>query len=394
MGAWSFQFVVERLRAAGHDARALPFRGVGERAAELSPDLDNDVFLAETIATLEKEDLRDIVLVGHSFGSLIATLVTDRIPERIGHLVIIDGGIATDGQSIFGAIDRFRRGTPDPGAGGAALGALQPTQQGNGQLQRRLAAELHDHPFGLFHLNNVEHVFEGERLEIEAVAGVDLSALIAERALDFSITTQPAPVRAHEWALRELSRNLLHNAVRHAPPGSELTVDLRSDGRHVALTISDHGPGIDDELAARLFQPFSAGDVRTGSGLGLAICREIVQALEGSITLTNRIAGHRVAGLDAVRCGRWPARSTSGTITPMNTLETMRLDKWLWCARFYKTRSLATDEIGKGRVTVNGQLAKPARDLRCGDTVALRQGPVARTVRVLGLSGARGPAPV
>ena len=78
----------------------------------------------------------------------------------------------------------------------------------------------------------------------------------------------------------------------------------------------------------------------------------------------------------------------------MNTRETMRLDKWLWCARFYKTRSLATDEIGKGRVTVNGQLAKPARDLRCGDTVALRQGPVARTVRVLGLSGARGPAPV
>lgn len=78
----------------------------------------------------------------------------------------------------------------------------------------------------------------------------------------------------------------------------------------------------------------------------------------------------------------------------MNTLETMRLDKWLWCARFYKTRSLATEEIGKGRVTVNGQLAKPARDLRRGDTVALRQGPVARTVHVLGLSGARGPAPV
>ena len=72
----------------------------------------------------------------------------------------------------------------------------------------------------------------------------------------------------------------------------------------------------------------------------------------------------------------------------------MRLDKWLWCARFYKTRSLATEEIGKGRVTVNGQQAKPARDLRCGDTVALRQGVIARTVIVRGLSGARGPAPV
>jgi ribosome-associated heat shock protein Hsp15 len=78
----------------------------------------------------------------------------------------------------------------------------------------------------------------------------------------------------------------------------------------------------------------------------------------------------------------------------MNTMESMRLDKWLWCARFYKTRSLATEEIGKGRVTVNGQLTKPSRDLRCGDLVALRQGPVARSVWVRGLSGARGPAPI
>lgn len=104
MGAWSWQFVLQRLQAAGHDARALPFRGVGERSAELSPDLDNDVFLADTIAALEHDDLSDIVLVGHSFGSLIATLVTDRVPERVGHLVIIDGGIAQDGQSIFGRI--------------------------------------------------------------------------------------------------------------------------------------------------------------------------------------------------------------------------------------------------------------------------------------------------
>ena len=104
MGAWTWKFVAERLAAAGHDVRALPFRGVGERAAELSPGIDNDVLLADTIDYLEVEDLRDVVLVGHSFGSLIAGLVTDRIPERVGHLVIIDGGIPTDGQSIFGRI--------------------------------------------------------------------------------------------------------------------------------------------------------------------------------------------------------------------------------------------------------------------------------------------------
>jgi pimeloyl-ACP methyl ester carboxylesterase len=104
MGAWTWQFVLERLRAAGHAAEAHSFPGVGERAAELSPALDNDVFLADTIERIEREDLSDIVLVGHSFGSLIAQMVADRMPERIAHLVIIDGGIAQDGQSIFGRI--------------------------------------------------------------------------------------------------------------------------------------------------------------------------------------------------------------------------------------------------------------------------------------------------
>src|SRR5260370_16907650 len=104
MGAWSGQCVLERRRAAGQAARARPLRGGGERAAELSPELDTDVFLADTIATLENEDLKEVVLVGHSFGSLIAGLVTDRIPERIAHLVIIDGGIPQDAQSTFGPI--------------------------------------------------------------------------------------------------------------------------------------------------------------------------------------------------------------------------------------------------------------------------------------------------
>ncbi|WP_251120717.1 RNA-binding S4 domain-containing protein, partial [Escherichia coli] len=52
----------------------------------------------------------------------------------------------------------------------------------------------------------------------------------------------------------------------------------------------------------------------------------------------------------------------------MTPPESMRLDKWLWCARFYKTRALAVEEIGKGRVTVNGQAAKASRELRPGDT--------------------------
>lgn len=72
----------------------------------------------------------------------------------------------------------------------------------------------------------------------------------------------------------------------------------------------------------------------------------------------------------------------------------MRLDKWLWAARFYKTRSLATEDVGKGRVQVNGQDAKPSRELRVGDHLDVRQGALVRTVVVRGLSAQRGPAPV
>ncbi len=75
-------------------------------------------------------------------------------------------------------------------------------------------------------------------------------------------------------------------------------------------------------------------------------------------------------------------------------MDKLRIDKWLWAARFYKTRSLAVDEIDKGRVRINDLEAKPAREVKVGDTVALRQGTVTRTLTVLGISNQRGAAPV
>lgn len=75
-------------------------------------------------------------------------------------------------------------------------------------------------------------------------------------------------------------------------------------------------------------------------------------------------------------------------------MDKLRIDKWLWAARFYKTRSLASEEIDKGRVQVNGAVVKPARELKAGDSVQLRSGPVTRTVTVQAISDKRGPAPV
>lgn len=80
---------------------------------------------------------------------------------------------------------------------------------------------------------------------------------------------------------------------------------------------------------------------------------------------------------------------------PLDLLnERHRLDKWLWAARFYKTRALAADDIGKGRAIVNGQPAKASRELHEGDLLDLRQHAQTRSFVVRSLSRQRGPATV
>lgn len=75
-------------------------------------------------------------------------------------------------------------------------------------------------------------------------------------------------------------------------------------------------------------------------------------------------------------------------------MEKMRLDKWLWAARFYKTRSLAVDDIQKGRVWVNDVPVKPAKEIGPGDYISVRKGFPAVNVQVVALAQTRGPATV
>jgi two-component system sensor histidine kinase TctE len=148
--------------------------------------------------------------------------------------------------------------------------------------------------------------------EVVRQIALDLSPLVADKALDFELAIErPVPVQAHQWMLQELTRNLLHNAIKHSSAGGALSVSVRPEGGEAVLTVRDGGPGISPELRQRLFAPFAAGSSSSGSGLGLAICREIVLALGGRIALDNR-GNHdtaasttqdgdaRVVGLDAV----------------------------------------------------------------------------------------------
>lgn len=72
----------------------------------------------------------------------------------------------------------------------------------------------------------------------------------------------------------------------------------------------------------------------------------------------------------------------------------VRLDKWLWAARFYKTRSAATDAVNGGKIEVNGEGAKPARPVQPGDTIRIRLAPYEQIVKVTGLAERRGSAAV
>ncbi|BDT68126.1 adaptive-response sensory-kinase SasA [Comamonadaceae bacterium OS-1] len=164
------------------------------------------------------------------------------------------------------------------------------------------AAVLANQMLALAKVEQLRQQANAEVLDWSAVlraVAIDLSPLLADKDIDFAIHTTPTPVLAHDWMLRELARNLLHNAIKQTPAGSVLQVDLVADGAQATLCIADSGPGISAELAQRLYQPFSAGDVQHGSGMGLAICHEIVQALGGSIALVNRVRQGVHLGLDA-----------------------------------------------------------------------------------------------
>jgi two-component system sensor histidine kinase TctE len=129
---------------------------------------------------------------------------------------------------------------------------------------------------------------------------LEMSPLIADKDINFELETQPCTVLAHDWMLRELTRNLLHNAIHHTPPHGHLGVHLSATAGKADLLIADSGPGISDALRKRLFQPFATADNRTGTGLGLTIAHEIAVSLHGTIQMTHRVGKNNIEGLNVL----------------------------------------------------------------------------------------------
>jgi len=100
-GGWVWERVITLLRAAGHEAYAPTLTGCGERAHLLTRDVGLEAHVQDVVNFLEDEDLRDVILVGHSYGGTVVTVVADRARDRIVHLVIVDGAQPLPGQSML-----------------------------------------------------------------------------------------------------------------------------------------------------------------------------------------------------------------------------------------------------------------------------------------------------
>ena len=104
-GAWSgahaWRWVRPLLRAAGHEVFTPALTGLGERSHLVSRQVDLEIHVQDVVSVLEYEDLREVVLVGHSYGGTVITGAADRVPERVARLVYLDAEVPGDGESEY-----------------------------------------------------------------------------------------------------------------------------------------------------------------------------------------------------------------------------------------------------------------------------------------------------
>lgn len=120
--AWAWQKMRPLLREAGHELYTPSYTGLGERSHLANPAIDLDMHIADVLGVLKFEDLKDVVLIGHSYGGMVATGVADRSEGRVTKLIYLDAFAPVDGQSLFDLVGaeteaRMRQGAAESGEG-------------------------------------------------------------------------------------------------------------------------------------------------------------------------------------------------------------------------------------------------------------------------------------
>jgi pimeloyl-ACP methyl ester carboxylesterase len=125
-GGWQFHKVQPLLEEAGYRVYRPTMTGLGERVHLASPEIGLSTHIEDIVNVLEFEDLREVVLVGHSYGGMVIAGVADRVPDRIGRMVYFDAFVPSDGESVMSLLGEAIDGMATAGGGGAEPWQLVP----------------------------------------------------------------------------------------------------------------------------------------------------------------------------------------------------------------------------------------------------------------------------
>jgi pimeloyl-ACP methyl ester carboxylesterase len=121
-GAWSAGWAWKKMhpmmQAAGHRLVTPTYTGLGERVHLANPSIDLEIHIQDVLNVIKYEDLRDTVLLGHSYGGMVATGVADRARDRVTQLIYLDAFVPRDGQSLFDLNESGRQHLQEPAQGG------------------------------------------------------------------------------------------------------------------------------------------------------------------------------------------------------------------------------------------------------------------------------------
>jgi pimeloyl-ACP methyl ester carboxylesterase len=157
-GGWCWRHVARALVAAGDEAHAPTLTGLGERAHLLSPEIGLETHVQDVLGVLQWEDLRDVVLVGHSYAGLVVDAVADRAAERVARIVYLDAIVVPDGDCLFDHLHAPTRAHFEEQADAQGAGWLVPVSAANAQFLglhddeggRQALARLTPHPLRTF----------------------------------------------------------------------------------------------------------------------------------------------------------------------------------------------------------------------------------------------------
>ena len=174
--------------------------------------------------------------------------------------------------------------------------ALDVINEKTGEIYVEAGQEITEAVLELFNENDID-LLPTLAIDHVNVGAYIRNTLLADKNLQFELQSDEVLLAAHPWMLRELVRNLLHNAIRHGGAGCHVTLAVATDGRHVRFSVVDDGPGLPPEELARAGERFFRGrhGQLPGSGLGLAIARTVAQRHGGEMRVSVGPEGRGLA---------------------------------------------------------------------------------------------------